>query len=452
MNYTGGNMDERNNESKKSPLGFYMLRGVGIALLLWLIKTLMSLFVMMVYTTSAGNTDFVPMWAIYLIIAVGDLFIFNSLVRIFSLHDRAEMRKFLDRKIPNVRFGEEISALVHSREFLTETCTSLITVMLISFIGGFNEISGIFRDTGAPQMLLFFLPAIMLVPMLFIVGTWSQYEVRRRWHYLDHVQNLEILYSIPRLIINGVLIFFLYIFVFPYAPIILLAYISIVGVFAALIDMLTVLGFIAAAIVLVLLIFGYVALRSIFLRKKLLKQLKAVSASSGYTLSEIKRPYASLFKWRSECNFAISDGKRTFSCRLLGSYWQRAPMYFTSDKHGHYLHRIGTKNHHIDLLSQFEYDFEGEGDKLIILNPVPRRLYAAQGTYIEHPWYDENKMISVIRGSRSAKAGGHRMSHDGDVRKLEPGDKIRGYAVYNTTSFIGAIDRKCLGRYNGMFE
>ena len=119
-------------------------------------------------------------------------------------------------------------------------------------------------------------------------------------------------------------------------------------------------------------------------------------------------------------------------------------MYFVSDKHAYYLHRFGTKNHHFDILREFEYNFDGEGDRIIILNPVPKSAYATQSTYVDHSWYDEYRLASVMSPKSKRVADG--------ARKIEPGDKIWGYVIYNTSSFIGAIDRGCLGRYNGLFD
>ena len=109
--------------------------------------------------------------------------------------------------------------------------------------------------------------------------------------------------------------------------------------------------------------------------------------------------------------------------------------------------RIGTKNHHVTSMSVFEYHFDGEGDKIIIVNPVPKRIFVAMDEHLEGAQYNEycdtGTLASVLRShSKEAKS----------TRELVPGDKIWGYAVYNTTSFVSAVDRKCLGRYNGMFD
>ena len=41
---------------------------------------------------------------------------------------------------------------------------------------------------------------------------------------------------------------------------------------------------------------------------------------------------------------------------------------------------------------------------------------------------------------------------DGKQRMIASADKIWGSVIYDTEALIGAVDRKILGRYNGMFE
>ncbi len=425
-------------------LGRYILRGIGISIITLLIKLCSSLFTLVIYTGTRGDFSFFPGWAVYLIISVGTLFIYGSVVHIFALHDKRVMRSLLALKLTKITIRNQLSAVMRSPEFLTETLSCTIFACVASLFGAYHEISGVFRDTGAPSWILTLIPILFIIPSFFIIGLWQRYEVRRRWHWLDHTNALGSLESIPRLIFSALLLVLAYVFVYPFAPMIIMAYLSVFGIFGTFFDGMMVIGIIAVIASVILLVFLFTMLHAIRIRKKLLKKLKKVAESSGYELSEISRPYASLFKPINECNFTLKYGDRIFSCRFVGSYLHRAPMYFTSNKHAHYLHRFGTKNHHFDFLREFEYDFEGEGDKIIILNPVPKCAYATQSTYVDHAWYDDDKLVSVLPGK-------NKKSTDG-ARKLEPGDRIWDYGIYNTSSFIGAIDRKCLGRYNGLFD
>ena len=424
--------------------GRYVLRGIGISLLTLIIKLCTSFVIFVMYTGTRGDFSFVPEWAVHLVILVGTILIYGSVSRMFSLYDKDVMSRLLKKKLKKITVRANIPPILSSPEFLIETASCTLFAIAASFFGAYYEIPGVFRYTGAPEWLITALPAILIVPIFFLVALWQRYEVCRRWHWLDHIGNVASLNSIPRLIFNATLIILAYVGVYPFAPMLIMAYLSVFGIFGAFFDGMTVIGIIAVIASVMLIIFLCTVLHAIRIRKRLLKKLRKVCASSGYELSDITRPYASLFKPASEYNFTLKHDGKTFFCRFVGSYLHRAPMYFVSNKHAFYLHRFGTKNHHFDIMREFEYDFEGEGDKIIILNPVPKRAYAAQTTYVDNNRYDEDKLASVIGSQNKIAADG--------ARKLEPGDKIWGYVIYNTTSFIGAIDRACLGRYNGMFD
>ena len=432
------------NEKTVFNPGRYVLRGIGISLVTLLIKLCAAFVILVIYSGTRGEFPFIPKWGVYLIILIGTILIYGSVTRMFSLYDKDVMHRLLGMKFKKITLKVNIPIILKSPEFLTETVSCTLFAVAASFFGAYYEIPGIFRHTGAPEWLLTLLPTLLITPLFFIIGTWQRYEVARRWHWLDHIGNVRSLESVPRLIFNALLTVIAYVGVYPFAPIILFAYLSVFGIFGAFFDGMTVIGIIAVIASVLLLFFLFTMLHAMRIRKKLLKKLKKVVESSGYEMSAITRPFASLFKPVNECNFTLKRDGKIFSCRFVGSYLHRAPMYFISDKHAFYLHRFGTKNHHFDIMREFEYNFEGEGEKIIILNPVPKRAYATMSRYVDHNWYDDDKLASVMPGRNKKTTD--------SARKLEPGDKIWGYIIYNTSSFIGAIDRKCLGRYNGMFD
>ena len=424
--------------------GRYVLRGIGISLITLIIKLCSSVMIIAIYTGTSGDFSFIPRWAVNLIILIGMILIYGSVTRMFALYDKERMRELLRMKLKKITMRTSIPRIITSPEFLIETASCVIFAILASFFGAYYEIPGVFRDTGAAEWLLNLLPTLFIIPIFFTVAVWQRYEVERRWHWLDHTRNTSSLDSMPRLIFNGILILFAYVLVYPIGPLLIFAYLSVFGIFGAFFDGMTVLGIVVVIASVFVLIFLFTMLHAVRTRKKLLKKLRKVADSSGYELSAITRPYASLFKPVNECNFTLKRDGKTYSCRFVGSYLHRAPMYFISDKHAYYLHRFGTKNHHFDILREFEYNFEGEGDKIIILNPVPKRAYATMSTYVDNSWYDEDKLASVMTKKDKKVRDGARI--------LEPGDRIWGYGIYNTSSFIGAIDRCCLGRYNGLFD
>lgn len=444
-------MNSLKEKLRAFPYWLYILRGVAIYFITLLIKSFMGMMVLATYsdfelTLESGMTK-IPFFVISIVYFVGTVLLLNSVLYLFCTYDKQVMNSFLDEEWEKVKMFKSFAHALKSREFAVEFSVILFFTLLGCLVGWYPEVSYSFSALTTSEIWMFWLPFMIMPTITFILYIWRRYEAYRYWHHLDRSDNIKKLYSIFSIFLRGVLIIVLYCFFYQFLPMAAIMFISLSSVMLILVDALTVLGFVAAAVAFILLLYGIGALRAINKRKKLIKGLKEVAPENGYELSEIKRPYASLFKKSKECNFTLKKDGKTFSCHFVGSPFQRVPLFFVSSTTAYYMHRLGTKNHHLTFLSVFEYDFEGEGDKIIILNPVPKRSFVSMDEQLEGAEYNEycdtGRLSSVLRRhSKEAKS----------TREIVPGDKIWGYAIYNTTSFISAVDRKCLGRYNGMFE
>lgn len=451
-------MTDIEKSANRFPYWFYLLRGFAIFFITLIIKSVMGIRVLDTYSdmdinlTGTGAVR-IPFFIISIIYFVGTFFLLNSVLNLFFTYDKRVMKRFLLEKPTKVKIGTAFKGALTSPEYWFEVIPLLLFTLLGTSLGWFPEISGSFSATGASDTLISWLPTIIMLPLTFLMTLWRRYEANRYWLHLMRVDNIEKLYNPFRLFLRLITLPLLYIVFYPLSPSFALVFVSISSLIVMFIDILSLLGFIGVIIGIIALMLGISALRSIRKRAKFIKKLKKTALDSGYTISEIKRPYASLFVRRNECNFTISKDGKLFSCHFVGSFWEGAPMFFVSDSIAYYLHRIGTKNHHLTFLSTFSYDFEGEGDKLLIINPVPRRMYVAEDEHLTGegvmPWGGaptSSRSYAIMRLKADKK------SRESFTREITPGDKIWDYTVYNSTFLLGAIDRKCLGRYNGRFE
>ena len=437
------------NEVKKqnNTIPFYMLRALAISSVFIIIKLLMTLFALAFYSSTVGEISEFPTWAIFLTVAIGDGFVLSSLFNFFTTYDKRVMKGYISHtygldKEPSLKTNAQY--ILKSREFKIETLTTLALLFFAQCFNGMFEFGQIFRDTGAPQLLIRIIPFFFIPPLVFLASFLSRSEVFRYWYYLERTAELKKLESVPRMMIKAILIFVLYIFVFPVSPMALGIPATLIAILWMLIDVFTIVGFVALLIIIPSLTTGIMILRALSIRKKLFKKLAAAAKYSGTTVSDIENPYKSLFNPKVQCRFTLNDGKKTYACRVIGTFWQRAPFFITTERHAYYRHRLGTKEHNVTVYSNVEYGFEGDGKKLLILNPVPRRIYAANDKYSEPAPIDEGMLSGVLRRTSNRKKEA--------ARKIEPGDKVFEYTVYNSTSFVGAVDRGCLDRSNGMFE
>ena len=99
------------DNSRISKTAMYLLRGAATFALFFFVKLL-------VYVTTVGMAmqdnaklymDF-PMWGIGLIVLIGSLFLYNSLVRLFALYDAISADAFFENPIVKRRFAEYCDA------------------------------------------------------------------------------------------------------------------------------------------------------------------------------------------------------------------------------------------------------------------------------------------------------------------------------------------------------
>lgn len=64
------------------------------------------------------------------------------------------------------------------------------------------------------------------------------------------------------------------------------------------------------------------------------------------------------------------------------------------------------------ILTKLDFSYESESKKILIVSPTPKNIY------------------SSVNGSQP--------------RLADVGEKIGEYAIYNSTGFLGALDRNCL--------
>ncbi len=202
------------------------------------------------------------------------------------------------------------------------------------------------------------------------------------------------------------------IYIFPYVS-------GITGIFKGLAEavtvngLITVLCIIAAIIVLPPL---FRALRATAKRKAFIKQLKTACSRKGYELSEIKVPFKSLFQPYKGESFTIKTDKKTYSCKLLCSLKKSVPMVLHEDGRGEHIHTIsiGKKGARIEIfryVKAFDFDYESEHDKILIIVPVSKFM-------------------------QTNKAG--------KIFDVDNGEEIGKYKMFAGTGFINALERECI--------
>lgn len=171
-------------------------------------------------------------------------------------------------------------------------------------------------------------------------------------------------------------------------------------------------AFILAVIVLGPLL--YRPIRAIIKRRTFLKKLRRTCAQKGITLSQIDLPYRSIFGTSERESFSVIVNDKRYACKLLGAIKRSAPLVLFADGKGGFVHTVRFARVTLfTRITRFDYGFDAEGEKILIVNPVPKKI--CQGI-------------------------------NGKSVPLDNGDTVGGCKVFTASGFLGALDRGCIER------
>lgn len=160
-------------------------------------------------------------------------------------------------------------------------------------------------------------------------------------------------------------------------------------------------------------------------RRKLIKKMMRICKEQGYELSPIRKPYASLLFAHKGANFTVTVSGKTYDCKLLshhalptmkfdyeGGYELILSLKFRFMSRGRgiaHSHEMGTPV----FRRKMTYAFESEHQRVLIVCPVPAHT-----------------LIAGPNGGTPLDTGAH----------------IGEYRLFNTTGFLGVLERNCLDR------
>ena len=196
----------------------------GFTLFVWtlILKLLTGLFIYAYSVAQNSPMRDIPNWGIHLIALSATLFIYNSVLRLITLFDTRSRDEYLSIREPEFKFKNEINGIICSKSFITENIVALPLFFISCFLGAFVEIGSLILGDGSqstPENA--FISAIILIPLCFLIGIFTRYEVRRYWISLEEKNELEKISSPIGLLWRSVLMSIAYPLVFPFFPLLL---------------------------------------------------------------------------------------------------------------------------------------------------------------------------------------------------------------------------------------
>lgn len=154
--------------------------------------------------------------------------------------------------------------------------------------------------------------------------------------------------------------------------------------------------------------------RVIRARKKCIKGILRACEEKNYAITEIKRPYLSAFHVCRGESFQVTTEKKTYSCKLVGAPQRGVPLIVHPMGGLHFMYSFNLFKAQIfshTTVRHFGYD--SEYSKILIINPVPKKLFCHFGNKIE---------------------------------EIDNGALVGDYKIYTATAFVRAIETDTIER------
>lgn len=397
------------------PLYFSVLKGVGVAAFALLLKSIVSLFTWQAYAVGSMFGDF-ENFVIYIIAFVASILVYNSVFGIsmtFDVYARDEVMAATEETHTDM---PPLRGVYAYRDFWIETSTTCTIMFFAGLLGACPEIFGMFyTGEGHSPYKSGIFPALVILSLTFIFCIIARYEAVKYWKYLLKTMNLAVIESKTKLLLRVILIFVLYPLVLPLLPLLFFFALAAWSVIEATAIAMTVPVFITTVALIIFGLWCLEILLAIKKRKKFFAKVKLSAEKKDFTVKDIKNASRSVISRRYKCTFTLVRKEEKYDCLVIGNPRYGVPVCFTSATKGHYRHRLGTPRRNITLETKFDYSFDGDGKKLLIISPTPKHAFICE---------------------------------DGKEKRLFTADKLWDCVVYEAEGFIGSIERDCLGRHS----
>ncbi len=365
------------------------------------------------------NTAMVWIYFVYTLIFL------SSLSSVFFICDNAARTRYFEEGPMGKGKAARIIYFLRSKDFLLHVAIVDALVLILpsgTFLGFFGLFGGkLFLSLGALGGWLTRL-VIAVCYFLVIFGThisvasfWeSRFNKKSGAKYKTTVMNfiLKLLSTLAVFSIGA----------YAFAVVVVMAF-STVAVILLIIFSFFFLS-VAAILGYFLIIYG----RALSKRKKLVSKLQRICKAQRYDLNFVTSPYKTVFFPSQGVDIIIKTKEKTYGCKLLCSLYKKRNMCFRESG------EVFIEKSFLGIFKSVtseKYFFDFEGEKLVVINPIPRDILFS---------YNPAEMGYTVNSALQKMTTKERLGE----RKLDVGEKVMGYGIYNSSGFLNAVERNCL--------
>ena len=329
-----------------------------------------------------------------------------SLAGVFTLYDAPYRIRYLSATTGKASLLQRCRTILRGYEFWVEAIVlSLWVLLAASDIFFFDLTSGFFADR--PFFEAHLLTVAIMLPSLLVLTFFAHLSILGWWTQKREMPasgtRAKILAFLKQLLITCIL--------YPLAAIATALLYPMLDTFGKVIHlhpllfMVPLCGVIAG-------ILTYRYIRAIVARRRFFRKLARICREERYELSKFSHPYSSVFSPKDGETFRLFTAQGRYACKLLCSVRRKTPLYL--DEEGNASFEISYGLFGLDLVPDTvsaRYTFDTTDKKLLIVLPAVNHIYITDG---------------------KAK------------RRLESGDCVMGYMLYNGEGILNALTRKGL--------
>lgn len=430
--------------------------GIGIAkrfLEKFLIFTLFNAYVFFlpIFITKDPFEGFYVTKGLVIVGVVFSFMLFYSITRVTTVYYEDMSNRFMDIDPTPDGFGRKVSFILTQKETRCELIAFAVTYLIFPpkfLYSGFSWLFAGFENgfIAKIKVLAISLP-IMFILYIFAnlsaISYWNKEGRKAREKYKDlserEIKELkrEDKRSQTRFLFALLLGYFLgsvgWMF---FVPALLMTLLPILELF-------TNMKILIIALIIIFFPWSYRNLRALIKRWKFLRSLKKLCREKKYRLSKIQSPYKSLFKLNEGENFSVYIQKRRYSCKFITCKKRSQPIYFMPNGKAAFLVKIRfLKLVLFSYTKSFDYTYEADCKKVIIINPIPQRVLLPRTEF--NDLMDESNMLIGKSGHRLFASNA---SGDGpDSHELDNGDIVGGHELYSARAFLNALERDCIDK------
>ena len=403
---------------------FYILRFVRVFFLYKLFVATVETCVAMMSANGTGDPESVSYnpWEYYGSTSISILIVFIFFAGIFILYDPTARRHFAKNPPPEKSLFSEWIHVFCTYEFWTEIVTLAVLPLIDQTDIFMHPLWIFFRRADFSESEIYVRYLLTILPVFLVIELILRVRTRRYWRDLTREEANDM--HLDALAIMGLSL--LVLIAYPFLAQFYLGTMVMVVIFVLLP---TSLVFIAIGIA-VMWVFSLI--RALHIRRRFLRRLKKLCKAENIEISEIYRPYLSVFLRKNhDFHFTVKRGGKTYACKMIAAKAKNAQMIFLDEDIGYF--KFGFKFRSNDVVfwrSRFYHSFDAKGadHKVHIISPVPYDVRAVSAYAV----FQTEKTTFVKESAR--------------LRTLDNASKLYDSTVFSGDGFISALQRNCLDR------